>query len=59
VVLVHFRDELRARIDAACAARPGAQAGRPGLRIEVGHESAAVGASDPHAPDLSAQARLT
>jgi ribonuclease BN (tRNA processing enzyme) len=59
VVLVHFRDELRARIDAACAARPGAQAGRPGLRIEVGHESAAVGASDPHAAQLSAQARLT
>jgi len=35
VVLVHFRAELRDRIDGACAARPGAIAGRPGLRIEV------------------------
>jgi ribonuclease BN (tRNA processing enzyme) len=35
VVLVHFRAELRERIDGACAVRPGAVAGRPGLRIEV------------------------
>jgi hypothetical protein len=59
VVLVHFRDELRARIDAACASRPGAQAGRPGLRIDIDHGPATVGVSDPHAAPLSAQARLT
>ena len=35
VVLVHYRAELRDRIDGACAARPGAVAGHPGLRIEV------------------------
>jgi len=35
VVLVHFRAELRPRIDGACAARPGAVAGYPGLRVEV------------------------
>jgi ribonuclease BN (tRNA processing enzyme) len=35
VVLVHFRAELQKRIDRACAARPGAIAGRPGLSIEV------------------------
>jgi len=35
VVLVHFRAELQERIDLACAARPGALAGRPGLRVEV------------------------
>jgi ribonuclease BN (tRNA processing enzyme) len=58
VVLVHFRDELRARIDAACARRPGAQAGRPGLRIEVGHGQSVTGVSDPRSAQLSAQARL-
>ena len=35
IVLVHYRAELQGRIDAACAARPGAIAGHPGLRIEV------------------------
>jgi ribonuclease BN (tRNA processing enzyme) len=35
VVLVHFRAELRERIEGACALRPGAVAGRPGLRIDV------------------------
>lgn len=35
IVLVHYRAELQDRIDAACAARPGAIAGHPGLRIEV------------------------
>ena len=35
VVLVHFRPELRDRIDGACAKRPGASAGHPGLRVEV------------------------
>lgn len=35
VVLVHFRAELQERIDRACAARPGAIAGRPGLTIDV------------------------
>jgi ribonuclease BN (tRNA processing enzyme) len=35
VVLVHFRAELRDRIERACAARPGATAGYPGLRIDV------------------------
>jgi len=35
VVLVHFRAELQERLDRACAARPGAIAGRPGLSIEV------------------------
>jgi ribonuclease BN (tRNA processing enzyme) len=35
VVLVHFRAELMERIERACAARPGAMAGRPGLSIEV------------------------
>jgi ribonuclease BN (tRNA processing enzyme) len=35
VVLVHFRAELRKRIEAACARRPGAIAGRPGLQVDV------------------------
>ena len=35
VILVHFRAELQERVDRACAARPGALAGRPGLSIEV------------------------
>lgn len=35
IVLVHFRAELQERIDRACAARPGAIAGRPGLEIVV------------------------
>jgi len=35
VVLVHFRAELQERIERACAGRPGAIAGRPGLAIEV------------------------
>ena len=43
VVLVHFRAELQERIDRACAARPGALAGRPGLSIDV--TASAAGAS--------------
>lgn len=35
VVLVHYRAELRPRIDAACAHRRGAIAGEPGLRVDV------------------------
>jgi ribonuclease BN (tRNA processing enzyme) len=35
IVLVHYRAELRDRIEAACAARLGAIGGRPGLRVEV------------------------
>jgi ribonuclease BN (tRNA processing enzyme) len=35
VVLVHFRAELQERIDRLCAGRPGAIAGRPGLRLDV------------------------
>jgi ribonuclease BN (tRNA processing enzyme) len=35
VVLVHFRAELRDRIDGACAKRAGATAGHPGLQVEV------------------------
>ena len=42
VVLVHFRAELRERIERACAARPGAMAGRPGLAIEVVAEASRV-----------------
>jgi ribonuclease BN (tRNA processing enzyme) len=49
IVLVHFRAELQERIDRACAARPGAIAGRPGLEVLV-ERSAADPAADP-APD--------
>jgi ribonuclease BN (tRNA processing enzyme) len=35
IVLVHYRAELQERIDRACAARPGAMAGRPGLQVEI------------------------
>src|SRR6266704_605091 len=35
IVLVHFRAELRDRVDGVCAKRPGAVAGSPGLRVEV------------------------
>lgn len=45
VVLVHFRAELQERVDAACAARPGAIAGRPGLQVEV-HRAPAQTALD-------------
>ena len=46
-VLVHFRAELRDRVDAACARRPGAIAGRPGLVVELGraHDKAAAAVS--------------
>ncbi|HET9614904.1 MAG TPA: MBL fold metallo-hydrolase [Candidatus Limnocylindrales bacterium] len=37
-VLVHFRAELRERIERACAAQPGAMPGRPGLVVEVAAE---------------------
>jgi ribonuclease BN (tRNA processing enzyme) len=46
VVLVHFRAELRDRIEGACAGRPGAVAGRPGLQIEVNR--AATRRDGPH-----------
>jgi ribonuclease BN (tRNA processing enzyme) len=54
VVLVHFRAELRDRIDGACAKRPGAIAGRPGLRIEVtaADRQGATG-EDPASPTAS------
>jgi ribonuclease BN (tRNA processing enzyme) len=35
-ILVHYRAELRDRVERACARRPGAQPGRPGLVVEVG-----------------------
>ncbi|MEA2520232.1 MAG: hypothetical protein QOF49_2312 [Chloroflexota bacterium] len=35
VVLVHFRAALRDQISQACAGRPGAIVGRPGLQVEV------------------------
>jgi ribonuclease BN (tRNA processing enzyme) len=35
VVLVHFRAELHDRIARACAGRPGAIVGRPGLQVEI------------------------
>ena len=58
VVLVHFRAELRERIERACAARPGAIAGRPGLSIEVTAASAPSGRSSrggtPPAADVPA-----
>lgn len=44
IVLVHYRAELQGRIDAACAARPGAIAGHPGLRVEVTKGDAIEGA---------------
>lgn len=47
VVLVHFRAELQERIERACAARPGALAGRPGLQVEVDAADPRVGAARP------------
>ena len=38
-VLVHFRAELRDRVEAACGRHIGAVAGRPGLVVEVGHKA--------------------
>jgi ribonuclease BN (tRNA processing enzyme) len=52
VVLVHFRAELRDRIERACAARPGALAGRPGLVVDVRASASAASrgaAGGPHA----------
>ncbi len=43
-VLVHFRAELQERIDRACAGRPGALSGRPGLVVEVTPAAAGRGA---------------
>ena len=57
IVLVHFRAELRDRVEAACAGRPGAIGGRPGLRIDVvpGHRWV----DDPHpAPVRLVEAQL-
>jgi ribonuclease BN (tRNA processing enzyme) len=44
-ILVHYRPQNAEAIRAACAARPGAFAGRPGLVVEVGagHRSGASG----------------
>ena len=47
VVLVHFRADLQERIDRACAARPGALSGRPGLGVEVAPWSAASSTDRP------------
>jgi ribonuclease BN (tRNA processing enzyme) len=47
VVLVHFRADLQERIDRACAARPGAMSGRPGLVVDVGARTAAPAAARP------------
>jgi ribonuclease BN (tRNA processing enzyme) len=52
VVLVHFRQDLQERIDRACAARPGAMSGRPGLVVEItstrsGRSAAGAGTSEP------------
>ena len=47
VVLVHFRAELQERIDRACAARPGAIAGRPGLQVEVVADARRSAAPEP------------
>jgi ribonuclease BN (tRNA processing enzyme) len=38
-VLVHFRAELRDRVEAACGRHIGAVGGRPGLVVEVGHKA--------------------
>ena len=46
VVLVHFRAELQERVDRACARRPGAVAGRPGLTLEVGRVESPAGPGD-------------
>lgn len=54
IVLVHFRAELQERIDRACAARPGAIAGRPGLEIVV--ERPAEGAAGGPRPEGAAAA---
>lgn len=54
IVLVHFRAELQERIDRACAARPGAIAGRPGLEVIV--ERPAAGVADGQAPEDAAAA---
>jgi ribonuclease BN (tRNA processing enzyme) len=35
-ILVHYRANLRDRVERACAGRPGAQPGRPGLVVEIG-----------------------
>jgi ribonuclease BN (tRNA processing enzyme) len=53
VVLVHFRAELQERIELACAARPGAVAGRPGLVIEVERSPATGVAGDGGPSDTS------
>jgi ribonuclease BN (tRNA processing enzyme) len=49
VVLVHFRAVLQEQIARACAARPGAIVGRPGLQVEVtaaGPRRATIGGAD-------------
>lgn len=47
VVLVHFRAELRDRIEGLCATRDGAFAGRPGLVVEIDGPARADRAADP------------
>jgi len=46
-VLVHFRAELRERVEAACGRRIGAVGGRPGLVIEVGRPAHAGSTASP------------
>lgn len=47
VVLVHFRADLQERVDRACAARPGALSGRPGLVVDIAARAAATAAARP------------
>src|SRR5207247_8189208 len=46
-VLVHFRADLRERVEAACGRRTGAIGGRPGLVVEVGRPARASSAAAP------------
>jgi ribonuclease BN (tRNA processing enzyme) len=46
-ILVHYRADLHERVVAACATRPGAMAGRPGLRVDVAAEPSSQPADVP------------
>jgi ribonuclease BN (tRNA processing enzyme) len=59
-ILVHYRADLHDRVVAACARRPGAMAGRPGMSVEVGGAYEQADPARPARPDdsdLAAQAQ--
>jgi ribonuclease BN (tRNA processing enzyme) len=55
-ILVHYRAELRHRVNSACSRLPGAIGGHPGLTIQVGEPASHPAANGAATPDASFEA---